>query len=271
VSRLQKRNPVGAGLQALCRLLPSLVSFACLCGYPGLSGAAPQNNRDHSCLPAGPVVESTPASDAWPAVAAYRDRAIPELESALAEIEAAAGALDHATVPALLGLGLRYREDGRHGEATAAFRRALLSIRVNRGLYSIDQAPVLEILIESLAADGRWKQAADGYDHLHWLYRRNHGNDDLRLLPVLKKLRRWHFEVYNRETGRTLEEHFLAAGQAYLQAIRIIEKCSGDRRLAYCFWHRACCADAEPDAGRCPLDGSFRQSNPDAAARSNEP
>jgi len=39
----------------------------------------------------------------------------------------------------------------------------------------------------------------------------NFAPDDPCLLSVLKRIRQWHLEAYNKDTGRSLREHFKVA------------------------------------------------------------
>ena len=96
---------------------------------------------------------------------------------------------------------------------------------------------------------------------LQWLIKRNYANDDPRQLQMLKRLRRWYMESYNKDTGRTLEQLFSNAESVYKQALSIMLSCSqGDKRQNLCFWHKSCCNDAVIENGICPLDrGSVKQ------------
>src|SRR5690606_20532927 len=107
-----------------------------------------------------------------------------------------------------------------------ALYHALFVIRANEGLYSLTQVPILDLLIDSRKQIGDWRGVADAHDLLIWVYRRNYEPDDPRMLPALKRLRRWNFEAYNKETGRTLDMLFAEADRAYEQGLAIVEKCT---------------------------------------------
>jgi hypothetical protein len=99
------------------------------------------------------------------------------------------------------------------------------------------------------------KQVADSYDMMQWLYRRNYADDDPRQMNAVKRLRRWHMESYNKDTGRSLEKLFTSAETLYKQGLKIMLACTeGNEREALCLWHKSCCADAVPENGICPLD-----------------
>ena len=178
-----------------------------------------------------------------------------EYEHRINEIEANGGVFDGAMLPELIGLGILHQEQLNHEEAANAFQRALYIIRVNEGLYSTKQLPVIDFLIEINASRQEWKQVADSYDMMYWLYRRNYADDDPRQLQGVKRLRSWYIESYNKKTGRSLEQLFTSAETLYKQGLKIMLNCTdGDKRQTLCLWHKSCCTDALTVHGTCPLD-----------------
>lgn len=171
----------------------------------------------------------------------------------ITELESQTGAYAYQLGPTLISLGLLQQEAGEHDEAAKAFQRALHIIRINDGLYSPKQLPLLELLIETNSAIDEWREVANNHDMMYWLYKRNYHMNDPTLLPVIKRLRRWHIEAYNKSTDRSLAEHFDAADELQAHAVDIIRTCTGDKQEARCLWHRACCSDGPKDR-QCPLD-----------------
>lgn len=178
-----------------------------------------------------------------------------DYEHRINEIEANGGVFDGAMLPELIGLGILHQEQLKHEEAANAFQRALHIIRVNEGLYSTKQLPVIDFLIESNASRQEWKQVADSYDMMYWLFRRNYADDDPRQLQGVKRLRSWYIESYNKDTGRSLEQLFTNAETLYKQGLKIMLNCTdGDQRQSLCLWHKPCCTDAVATHGICLLD-----------------
>ena len=157
-------------------------------------------------------------------------------------------------IPVLLDYGVLQQQNGEHRAAIRRFEEALLIMKVNHGLYHLAQLPVLDLMIQSRTALRHWKAVTDHYDKKHWLARRHYGNNDPAILPLLKQVREWHRGAYNKATGRPPEQHFRASEIMYARGIKIIRACGGTDRQAHCFWHRACCDDARPEEGVCPLD-----------------
>jgi tetratricopeptide (TPR) repeat protein len=189
-----------------------------------------------------------------PSLVAEQQLDIEGYEQMILQLEAENGAYNYQLAAQLIGLGMQLMEAEENRQAAAAFRRALHIIRVNDGLNSPRQIPVLDLMIESNAAINEWQEVADVYDMMRWIFRYNYAEHDPRLLPVLKRIRHWHMNAYNKPTGRQLSEHYSVAKELYTQALQIIETCTNDHRQALCFWHRACCEGALPDYGVCPAD-----------------
>ena len=199
-----------------------------------------------------PAPESS-LSDVQRGVINERKQLISGYEDLLDDIQKEYGVYDSRLTQELVSLGLAYQAQGEHDDALKAFKRAWHVDRVNAGLYSKSQMGLLEHIIDSHAALEDWRAVADDYDYLHWVYKRNHEPNDPELLPIIKRLRRWHVHAYNRDTGRALTEHFYAADDLYNQGIEIIESHTGKRELGICFWHPGCCDDDETvKAARCP-------------------
>ena len=177
-----------------------------------------------------------------------------EYQQRILELESTAGVFDVSLIPELLGLGISHSEQQSYGDASDALRRALHIVRINEGLYSIEQLPLLELLIESNNLAGDWEEVAKNYDLMYWLYRRNYSDSDPQQLKQLKRIRRWYIESYNKDTGRTLRQLFDESEHIYKRGLAIARNCSDDERQALCFWHRSCCVESEETYGKCPAD-----------------
>lgn len=145
------------------------------------------------------------------------------------ELEAEDGAWSPALQQELFGLGLTYQQHGRHAEAVASLSRAEHITRINEGLYSSADLPILERLIESHAALGEWDKVHNRYRQVFLIHQRNYGEHDERLLPVLDRLSAWHVRSYLDASGGDPVEHLLNARRFYDSAITIIETKAGPR------------------------------------------
>lgn len=152
---------------------------------------------------------------------------------AIAELEQMHGPYHSGLSQHLTGLGVNYQTRGKHDEAAEVFRRAMHVSRINEGLYSLNQVPILERLIESNVASGDWESASESHHYLYWLHKRNFGADDPRMLPVITKLSNWHLNAYALDVGAGLFHHLINAHNLYTMAVNIIDRTYGqnDMRL----------------------------------------
>lgn len=157
------------------------------------------------------------------------------------DLEAEDGAWSPALQQELFGLGLTYQQHGRHAEAVVSLSRAEHITRINEGLYSSADLPILERLIESHAALGEWDKVHNRYRQVFLIHQRNYGEHDERLLPVLERLSAWHMRSYLDASGGDPVEHLLNARRFYDSAVTIIETKSGPRdpRIADALRRRA--------------------------------
>jgi tetratricopeptide (TPR) repeat protein len=133
------------------------------------------------------------------------------------------GASDPRLGEALLGLGLAYRGAGRHEDAAAAFKQSLHVIRMNDGLHSLVQLPYLKRLIEENTALGRWKEVNKNYNYQYWVYKRNYGDNDPRLLPVIDRITRSQIDIYNADPDAFTAANLGKRGKMLAKAVHIIE------------------------------------------------
>lgn len=99
------------------------------------------------------------------------------LLTSIAEEEARNGPYSASLIELLTSLGLAYQESGEDVLAVTVLDRALYLKRVNEGLFGIDQAALLERLIESELAIGRLESAEDLRARLLDLARRNRSDE----------------------------------------------------------------------------------------------
>lgn len=86
----------------------------------------------------------------------------------------------------LTGLGLLYQESGEHHLALAAIERARQVVRVNRGLHTLDQVPLVLQQIHSQQARGNDTAVWELEQDLLTLIRRH--PDDIRTVPMLRAM-----------------------------------------------------------------------------------
>ena len=102
------------------------------------------------------------------------------------EILARNGPRSPDLVDPLAGLGLLYQESEDHGLAIAAIERAVEIVRVNYGLHSLDQAPLIRQLIHIAELKRDHTAAWELEQELLTLARRH--PDDLRIVAILHEI-----------------------------------------------------------------------------------
>lgn len=122
---------------------------------------------------------------------------INQYNSAVSAIELDGGAWDDGLVEELAALGRLQQEQGDHLAAIETLDRAIHINRINAGLYTLEQIPVVEQLIQSYMALGDWEQADIYNNYLFHVQQKAFGYNDPRLIPVLDRLATWYIQAFN--------------------------------------------------------------------------
>jgi tetratricopeptide (TPR) repeat protein len=126
------------------------------------------------------------------------------------ELEDEGGPYADALAEPLTGLGRHYRQRGDMAQALRLYRRALHVVRVNDGLYSERQMPILRELLDAYRVSGEMEILDDRYNYYFRLY----GNGQppytgVRLRAALAYLR-WQREVVRLELDENEDQRILA-------------------------------------------------------------
>ena len=115
------------------------------------------------------------------------------------ETQPLAGADSRDLVGPQMAAALRYEENEVHDLAIVVIEEALQIVRTAYGLYSLEQAPLLQRLIVNEEARGNVAEAWDLEQELLVLARRH--PDDLRTVPVMREIADRRMEVLGRYVG----------------------------------------------------------------------
>lgn len=137
-----------------------------------------------------PRTESQATSDPEAEITQYRD--------AIRTEEQVEGPYSPELLEDLLTLGKLHQQQGTHERAIELFKRAEHLVRVNKGLYAIEQVESIEAMLESLIATGNIQEADDKYRYLVYLHKRHYGADDIRVIPSLQTLAEWNMRAFHR-------------------------------------------------------------------------
>ena len=182
--------------------------------HPATAPAQPVESQTHPDVAEAPPV-------ATPLLNTEQQRSIARYQARIAKLEVAGGPHAEGLVEAWFSLGLLLQRTGGHRQALAALQGALQSVRVNEGLYSMSQVAILEAIIDSHVALGARGELRRNYEYLFWLYSRNYGSRNAGLVPVIKKVGRWYFDLYNFSLPNITVEPLVAADELYARALNM--------------------------------------------------
>ncbi|PCI76581.1 MAG: hypothetical protein COB20_10265 [SAR86 cluster bacterium] len=131
-----------------------------------------------------------------------RSDSIRQYNSTVTDIELDGGAWDGGLVEELASMGRLQQQQGNHAAAIETLDRAIHVNRINSGLYTLEQIPVVEQLIQSHMALGDWEQADIYNNYLFHVQQKAYGVDDPRLIPVLDSLATWNIQAFKIGYGR---------------------------------------------------------------------
>ena len=157
--------------------------------------------------------------------------AIENHRSAIDQKENEVGPYDLELSEMVFGLGKTLQTSHRYDEAVAAYKRSLHLKRVNNGVYSLSQAPMLRGIIQSNLKQGQTHDAAEAYGQLIWIHMKTYGDNDPRLIPLLDEVSQWHLKSYIQTGDREDIEHLNAAYALYSTAIKLSSQHHGPNNL----------------------------------------
>jgi len=156
-------------------------------------------------------------------------------EKAIEELESSEGVYGDKLAQELANLADIYQKQENHDLAIKTFNRSLHLNRINEGLYSKAQLPILDKIIISLKQQKKWKQVHEKYNYLYWLNNRNFSEDDEDMLQVLVKLANWNLTSYAMSYSPNPAQDLYNAHHLYNKALKISENIYGhfDKRNIY--------------------------------------
>jgi alkylhydroperoxidase/carboxymuconolactone decarboxylase family protein YurZ len=139
-----------------------------------------------------------------------RRQAIADLEREIQAIESREGPNSAQLIDPLSSMGSIYQGAGEHLLATAAIERARHVVRVNSGLYALEQAPLLRRLIQSADALGAVETAWELEQELLHVAERH--PDTLQTAQILHETADRRIEMQMRYSGLALIDLAAALG-----------------------------------------------------------
>jgi tetratricopeptide (TPR) repeat protein len=118
---------------------------------------------------------------------------------------------------ALYGLGIALKKQGFYDEALNTLKRAMHVNRVNHGLHSFSQTPILRSIIDTQKALHHFEEVTTDYNRLLRLFQKNYASNDPALIPVYQELALWHVDVYQLDSSAERVDH-LTSAHSYINA-----------------------------------------------------
>jgi hypothetical protein len=128
----------------------------------------------------------------------------------------------------LLGLGMAYQRQGLHQEAAEIFKRGVHVARINDGLYSPAQIPLLQRMIQSLVAAGDYETADERQYYLFRVQSEVYGRQSPQMSLAMLQRAEWEREAYNLSLGDTAFMRLLTMWELYSAALRNIARQEGN-------------------------------------------
>lgn len=142
----------------------------------------------------------------------------------LHRLEAEYDAYDPAIAELNLDIADRLAERGNFSDAIVAYRRALHVTRINEGLETDRQIPILERMVNTHQNLGEFELAIQHMDRLTTVYFKAYGEESPELIPHLEERGKWHLSAYHQGLGKSDLKHLVHAHNAYDQIREIREK-----------------------------------------------
>jgi len=162
-----------------------------------------------------------------------RAESIDQYNIAVLELESDSGAWGIGLTEQLGSLADLQQQQGDHLEAINSFGRAIHLSRINSGLYTVEQIPLLEGLIGSYAAVGDWEKTDLFYNYLFYVQQKAYGIDDPRMISELDRLGRWNIQAFNIGYGDPLGLRLSVAQMLFVAGARMVLKYFGKNDERY--------------------------------------
>lgn len=139
-------------------------------------------------------------SDLSPQQQAYLQRLeeIGNFDQILEDLEIEGGAWSVQIAEELTELGDLLQAQGKYEESIDVLDRAVHINRVNNGLFSPNQVPLIKKVVDAHIALGQWSEADDRQQYAFYVQTRAYSIGDPRMIEVFDNLARWNISTFYR-------------------------------------------------------------------------
>lgn len=129
---------------------------------------------------------------------------ITRYETSIIDLELAEGPFSAQLPQQLLALGVAYQKSGELDKALENFDRALHVTRINMGLFTTEQIPIIEQTIRNYLIRGDMQAADEQQRYLFYLQQKNFGTGSAELLPALNSFAQWNIFAFSAPSNYSL-------------------------------------------------------------------
>ena len=170
------------------------------------------------------ALESTSAVEESSALDRSEEQAF---RRAISAMESSQGAYAPELSEQLLSLGLTLQSQGRHEEAVDLFKRGVHLARINNGLYSTEQIPLLQGQINSHIALGKYFEADDRQQDMYRVQVRSMSSGHERTMALMQQAN-WQYNAYMLDLGSQAFSRLMNMWDLYRLALNDIMTREGD-------------------------------------------
>jgi len=149
--------------------------------------------------------------------------AVQEFALLVEQLETEHGPFDYRLSEPLQTAGIALERQGDFLQALHLYERALHVTRINSGLYSEDQIPIVEMLINANVALENWAVVDNHFRYLHLLYTRLYKDDSPELKRGLAQISDWHVLAINNDFGTDRVDHLREANKLFSRRLAMME------------------------------------------------
>jgi hypothetical protein len=154
------------------------------------------------------LAQDTSAADSSTQRAIEQVAKVAQYEDAINALQSAHGPFDTRLLEPLQGLIDTHIENAGFEQAFALLDQQLQIQRINHGLYSAEQIPTIETMLELQSSAGDWQRINETLQYLSWLYQRDESLPTEARLAGLKSVGAWHLRALGQDE-REREAHHL--------------------------------------------------------------
>jgi hypothetical protein len=128
----------------------------------------------------------------------------------------------------LLGLGNAYLDQGLYQRAAKVFKRAVHLSRINNGLHSAEQIPMLQGMISALVSSGEYEEADERQYYPFRIQRQLYKSNDPAMSQAMLDRADWERQAYYLSIGDTAFGRLLNMWELYRRVLSNIAEAEGN-------------------------------------------